>query len=65
KDDNGNTISPAYIYYMALRKERRYQMLKVSVKTNELKLRYGFNITNNLLNELEKTEDVKKIIKKV
>ena len=50
---------------MALRKERRYQMLKVSVKTNELKLRYGFNITNNLLNELEETEDVKKIIKKV
>ena len=65
KDDDGNTISPAFIYYMALRKERRYQMLKVSVKTNELKLRYGFNITNNLLNELEETEDVKKIIKKV
>lgn len=65
KDENQNTISPALLYYMALGKDRRYQMLKVSIKTNELKLRYGFNITDALLNDIIITDDVKKVIKKV
>ena len=65
KDENDEMVSPALLYYMALGKEKRYQMLKVSMKTNELKLRYGFNITDGLLNDIMKANDIKKIIKKV
>lgn len=65
KNEQGTTISPALIYYRALKKERRYHMLKASIKSNEQKLRYGFSINDNLLNEIKIADDIKKIIKKV
>ena len=62
--NEGELISPAYLYYLALGKEKRYLILKSLIKNNEQRLRYGIDINYKLINDLKKTDDIGAFVKR-
>ena len=61
---DGELISPAYLYYLALGHERRYFILRALLKTDEQRLRNGIDISYKLIDELKKAEDINSFIKR-